>query len=260
MFELNDCPYRPDLVAFLDEELEGHDLKAVYLHLEQCPECAAERRELEDLTLLLRIGDPAEPLPGPVVQRLGSELLQRAKIDLRTDEAPPRVVPRTRFNWFPTLRTLGPAIAAVLLVVWWSHSRAIVAKQMVGPVAPPPIGPIAFAPLQPEMAKSGARLPAHGAPSVVSSPNVSAHYHSPAHEPMRKSETPHRPAGRVTSRSPLVRTAAKAPAERIVIDISGSAELPAPRVSHVTLIASGSPDSPDGETVVTHTEVLEVTP
>jgi hypothetical protein len=259
VFEQSDCPCRPDLEAFRDGELEGHALASFYRHLDGCRGCAAEQRELEQLTLLLRIGDPAEPLPGHVAQRLGSELLRRAKRDLLVEETPSMVVARTRSGWFRTFLQFGPAVAAVLLAVWWSQSRVSVAERVVRPVSPLPVVAIPTEPLPPVLEKKALRQPDRVAQLVRPKAKVSAPGEFARNEPLRKSDELRQPAERATPRLPLVRTA-KSPVERIVIDLSGSSEQALPRISHLTLIASGSPDSPDGETVVTHTEVTEDTP
>jgi hypothetical protein len=72
---------RRQLSAFHDGELPVGDQIAVQAHLRECPECAAEARELDDLGACLRAGAlsvDAEPsefegLPSTVVSRMKAE-------------------------------------------------------------------------------------------------------------------------------------------------------------------------------------------
>jgi hypothetical protein len=108
---------RRQLSAFHDGELPVGDQIAVQAHLRECPACAAETRELDDLGSCLRTGalsvgvEPEvwEGLPSIVVSRLKAE--DAESISGRTG----RVFEDLHFVW-AALGATGATVACVVLI------------------------------------------------------------------------------------------------------------------------------------------------
>jgi hypothetical protein len=113
---------RRQLSAFHDGELPVGDQIAVQAHLRECPECAAEARELDDLGACLRAGAlsvGAEPcefegLPSTVVSRMKAE--EAESISGRTG----RFFEDLHVVW-AALGATGATVACLLLIATILH-------------------------------------------------------------------------------------------------------------------------------------------
>lgn len=259
MFEQGECPCRPDLEAFWDDELDALTRDGVLRHLEDCPRCAVEDWQQEQLTLLIRVGDPAEALPPRTVQRLRGDLLQRAGASLLGERLPIAVRPKRLWGPLQTFFALGSGLATV----WLVSQRT--------PHLPPEVPAVQVskqAQTDPQRRKPREVL-RDASPAVpekpLPRPNRLARMPSP-HAPSRPFEVAAAARIRVTTNTahaaPVGRVhPLRAPAvERLVIDMSRPAGLPPPRVASVLLIANGSPDSADGESVIVRSDAVEETP
>lgn len=262
MFEPELCPSLPDVEALWDGELDAERTVAVRLHLSGCDQCAAELRQLEAYSGLLREADPALALAPVACQRVRQQLLARVAEELRAERVGEPARPWRRWFGARTFLVFVPALAASLVIfsrarVWFPRTVEVRVNREASQVAPTAGGGAAAGPARPKGIVRSAprnRPLASDKTTPPSRPQPPRSRLAQVLEPeARERVVAAHPVSAVVSSEQRVKPRAEAreaPQERLVVDLNGSADSGNELPTRVSLFARGSTDGAEATVIV----------